>query len=77
MKASIRGNIKNEGTPATAGMQTAAGKQEIAVTPAMSNSKDDSNSVTADNSRKGSNRNESWIVCKSSEATAWREAINS
>jgi len=36
-------------------MPTAAGKQETAMTPAISNSKDDSNSVTAHNSRKGRN----------------------
>ncbi len=36
-------------------MPTAAGKQEKAVTPAISNSKDDSNSVTAHNSRNESN----------------------
>jgi len=41
-------------------MPTSAGKQETAMTQAISNSKDDSNSATAHNSRKGSNsRNES------------------
>jgi hypothetical protein len=44
--------------PATAVMPTAAGKQETAMTPAISNSKDYSNRVTAHNCRKGSNRNE-------------------
>ncbi len=53
-------NERMKGTPATTGMQTAAGKHETAVTPAISKNKDDSNSVTAYNSRNASNsRNES------------------